>query len=136
MNPKYLELLRAAHAVRAHAYAPYSDFKVGAALLAEDGRVFVGCNVENAALSPTCCAERAALFAAVSAGARTFCAIAIVGGRKQAEPLCFPCGVCRQVLAEFCDDGMTVILENEEGAPVILSLGELLPRRFALNETK
>ena len=123
-------LMEAAATAREHAYAPYSHFCVGAALLCADGRVFTGCNVENAGLSATNCAERTAVFKAVSEGARDFTAIAIVGGRQgELSPLCAPCGVCRQVLAEFCPLHTPVIL----GTPSdfrISTLGDLLPLAF------
>ena len=126
-------LIRLAKEARQKAYAPYSGFSVGAALLTEDGRVYTGCNVENASFSPTCCAERVALFKAVSDGCRAFSAVAVVGGKGQeTEPLCTPCGVCRQALAEFADDSLCVILESEDDLLRVLSLGELLPHRFVL----
>ena len=92
------ELILAAIEARKNAYTPYSHFQVGAALLAENGRVYAGCNVENAGYTPTNCAERTAFFKAVSEGERSFAAIAVVGGREQEEPkdICAPCGVCRQ----------------------------------------
>ena len=97
-------LVERALEARTFAYTPYSGFQVGAALLAKNGRIFTGCNIENAAYSPTNCAERTAVFKAVSEGIREFQAIAIVGGREGTEPvsLTAPCGVCRQVLMEFC----------------------------------
>ena len=127
------ELLKLAKEARGAAYAPYSKFSVGAALLAQDGEVFLGCNIENASFSPTCCAERVAIFKAISEGVREFEAIAVVGGLgEKTEPNCYPCGVCRQVLAEFCAEDLRVILENEEREPVEMCLGELLPNRFSL----
>ena len=113
-----------------NAYAPYSNFQVGAALLADSGRIYTGCNIENAGYSPTNCAERTAVFKAISEGAREFEAIAIVGGRDdELSPLCSPCGICRQVLAEFCEPEMPVILGTPEEMRV-LTLGELLPFAF------
>ena len=108
------------------AYAPYSGFSVGAAILCEDGRIFTGCNIENAAYSVTICAERVALFSAVSAGYRKFKAIAVAGGKGGdfSKP-CPPCGVCRQALSEFCQSNMPVILADGEH-----TLGELLPMSF------
>lgn len=92
-------------------YAPYSGFNVGVALLCEDGRIFTGCNVENAAYSPGCCAERVAIYKAVSEGARKFVAIAIAGGKNaKATEYCPPCGVCRQVLREFVRDDFKVVM--------------------------
>ena len=126
------ELIRAAFAVRERAYTPYSHFKVGAALLTRSGRVFTGCNIENASFSPTICAERAALAAGVSAGEREFDAIAIVGsmeGKVNTLPTS-PCGVCRQALFEFGGNGLRVILAKSEEDYQELTLGELLPLGF------
>ena len=126
------ELIRAAFAVRERAYTPYSHFKVGAALLTRSGRVFTGCNIENASFSPTICAERAALAAAVSAGEREFDAIAIVGsmeGKANTLPTS-PCGVCRQALFEFGGNGLRVILAKSEEDYQELTLGRLLPLGF------
>ena len=106
MITKELErsLMRMAIEYRKRSYSPYSGYRVGAALLAADGEMFGGCNIENAAFSPTNCAERTALFKAVSEGKREFVAIAIVGGKAEGElEFCSPCGVCRQVLTEFCN---------------------------------
>ena len=126
------ELIRAAFAVRENAYAPYSRFRVGAALLTRSGRVFVGCNIENAAFSPTICAERAALAQAVSAGERAFAAIAIVGGRDGAgNPLpTSPCGVCRQARFEFAGPELRVILAASETEWQEYTLGQLMPLGF------
>ena len=118
-------LFQAACAARTHAYAPYSGFRVGAALLCEDGRIFTGCNVENAAYPLCTCAERTALCAAVSQGARRFLAIAIAGGTD--EDCTQPCGGCRQNLAEFCGADFPVLLSDG-----IHPLGELLPGVFRL----
>ena len=127
------ELIRQAHLARKNAYTPYSNFAVGAALLCESGKIFSGCNVENGAYTPTCCAERVALFKAISEGERNFAAIAVVGGKTDGDTdiLCPPCGVCRQVLAEFCDDDFAVYL-RENGKTVTWRLGDLLPNRFHL----
>ncbi|MBQ6830330.1 MAG: cytidine deaminase [Clostridia bacterium] len=121
-------LLALAKEALKNAYAPYSRFTVGAALLCTDGTVYTGCNIENAAFSPTVCAERVAFFKAVSDGKRDFTAIAIVNGNGTP---CSPCGVCRQVMAEFCAPDFTVVLENN-GAPAAYPLAELLPHSFAL----
>ena len=124
------ELMLAAVQARRAAYAPYSGFFVGAALLATDGRVFLGCNVENAAYSPTNCAERTAFFKAVSEGAHSFCAIAVVGGKGEAlSALCAPCGVCRQVMTEFCSPDFRILLGTPDEIKVC-TLGELLPGAF------
>lgn len=128
------ELMQAAVEARKMAYAPYSHFRVGAALLGKSGRVYTGCNVENAAYTPTNCAERTAVFKAVSEGERTFEKIAIVGGMDEniAES-CAPCGVCRQVLAEFCDKDFRLVLGNPERIRVC-TLGELLPLSFGKSD--
>jgi cytidine deaminase len=120
-------LLTAARDARERAYAPYSGFRVGCALLTADGRVFVGANVENAAYSPSICAERVALPAAVVAGARDFPALAVVG---DGDGPCTPCGVCRQVLYEFAPD-LLVLAAGETGAVGRYVLGrDLLPEGF------
>ena len=125
-----LQLMQLAVEAREMAYAPYSGFRVGAALLAKSGKVYKGCNVENAAYSPTNCAERTALFKAVSEGEREFVAIAIVGGMYEAiADFCAPCGVCRQVLAEFCDKDFRVILGNPDQIKVY-TFEEILPFAF------
>ena len=123
-------LARAAIDAAQRAYAPYSKFKVGAALLAEDGRVFTGCNVENASYGLTNCAERTAVFKAVSEGATRFKAIAIAGG---AGNVAMPCGACRQVLAEFCPPDAPVRCVSLDGAITKdFTVGELLPGVFSL----
>ncbi len=124
------ELMQAAVEARKMSYAPYSHFRVGAALLGKSGKVYTGCNVENAAYTPTNCAERTAVFKAVSEGERTFEKIAIVGGMDEnISEICAPCGVCRQVLAEFCDKDFRLVLGNPERIRVC-TLGELLPLSF------
>ena len=133
MNDKtelYRSLMESAARAREFSYSPYSHYCVGAALLTADGRIYTGCNVENAGLSATNCAERTAIFKAVSEGIRDFSAIAVVGGRQgEVSPFCAPCGVCRQVLAEFCSPDMPVILGTPEDFKVY-TLGELLPFSF------
>ena len=134
MQEQYKALIAAAAGARELSYAPYSNFCVGAALLARDGRIFTGCNVENAAYSPTNCAERTAVFKAVSEGVREFAAIAVVGGKRgEISPLCAPCGVCRQVLAEFCPPDFPVILGTPEDFRVY-ALNEILPLAFTAVE--
>lgn len=123
-------LLNLAKEALTHAYAPYSHFTVGAALLCADGTVYTGCNVENVAFSPTVCAERVAFFKAISEGKRAFSAIAVVNGAKTT---CSPCGVCRQVMAEFCEPTFTVITEKGDGTLFAHTLSELLPHGFALD---
>ena len=125
-------LLDKAKEARKNAYSPYSHFSVGAALLCNDGRVCLGCNVENASFTPTCCAERVAFFSAIADGERGFSAIAVAGGKAP----CMPCGVCRQVMSEFCRDDFTVIFEGDKGEADSLTLGELLPHSFGLEEKK
>jgi len=115
------------------AYAPYSDFHVGAALLTKDGEVYTGCNVESAAFSPTCCAERTALVKAVSSGERDFAAIAISGGPAGAD-YCYPCGVCRQMLYEFGGDGLQVIVARTCDDYKVHLLSELLPYGFGAKD--
>lgn len=112
------------------AYSPYSDYKVGAALLCKDGSVYTGCNVENASFSATNCAERTAFFKAVSEGKKEFSAIAICGGKDGViEGLFPPCGVCRQVMREFCDDEFEIHLLKKDGIETY-TLGQLLPVSF------
>ena len=130
---EFQKLIRKALEVRQKAYAPYSGFMVGAALLCKDGRIFTGCNIENASYGATNCAERTAFFKAVSEGYREFTAIAIAGGRKEAQSLeyCAPCGICRQVMSEFCDpDAFLVILPRSEEDYKSYTLGQLLPLGF------
>ena len=130
MEQTYRKLMEAAALAREFSYSPYSGYCVGAALLSDDGRIFTGCNVENAGFSATNCAERTAIFKAVSEGAVRFSAIAVVGGRRgEISPFCAPCGVCRQVLVEFCSPDLTVILGTPENFSVH-TLGELLPFSF------
>ena len=126
------KLIETATAQLAYSYSPYSGFKVGAALLAESGRIYTGCNIENSAFSPTNCAERTAFFKAVSEGERKFSAICIIGGKDISETVCTPpCGVCRQVMAEFCDPKkFKVILASGREKYRILRLEELLPFGF------
>lgn len=126
------ELVAAALRAAAGAYAPYSGCTVGAALLADDGRVFTGCNVENAAFSPTCCAERTAFFKAVSEGARRFCKIAVAGAKNGVFADYFvPCGVCRQVMAEFCGADFEILIARSEDDFIRRRLDGLLPERFS-----
>lgn len=120
----HAELIASALAARQRAYAPYSNFKVGAALLGKSGQVYTGCNVENAAYGPSMCAERTAIFKAVSEGERQFQAIAIV-----TENGVSPCGTCRQVMLEFAPD-MTVIIADIQGNTRLTSVRDLLPDGF------
>ena len=125
-------LCRQALEMRAYSYVPYSHFHVGAALLCEDGTVYGGCNIENAAYTPTNCAERTAFFKAVSEGKRSFLAIAIAGGPEGAEKLdyCPPCGVCRQVMREFCGADFEILLAISPTEWRTYTLQELLPESF------
>ncbi len=124
-------LIQAALAARKNAYARYSRFQVGAALLTREGKIYSGCNIENASYGAANCAERTAIFKAVSEGEREFSAIAIAGG-TDAEPtdFCYPCGICRQVLAEFCSPDLRVYIVKSEKEYKELTLGELLPYSF------
>ncbi|MFZ5898166.1 MAG: cytidine deaminase [Bacillota bacterium] len=126
------ELVKAALQARTRAYAPYSGFRVGVALLTAGGRVFTGCNVENASYGLTMCAERVAVGKAVSDGEREFVAIAVAGNGQEK---CLPCGACRQVLAEFAPD-LAVIAANEYGGYTVKRLSELLPQSFCLPSGK
>lgn len=129
------DLIQEAKKARGKSYAPYSHFQVGAALLTKSGKVYHGCNIENAAYTPTNCAERTAFFKAVSEGETTFDKIAIVGGAEGAEAneMCAPCGVCRQVMMEFCDPKeFQIILADGEGGCKAFALEELLPHGFKL----
>lgn len=134
-----LELLEEAKKARLKAYTPYSNFKVGAALLTKSGKVYLGCNIENATYTPTNCAERTAFFKAVSEGEREFEKIAIVGAKdgEDANVMCSPCGVCRQVMIEFCDPKeFQIILANGENTCRVMTLEELLPCGFSSSNLK
>lgn len=126
------ELVKEALAAREFAYTPYSKFNVGAALFCKNGRVFRGCNIESASYTPTNCAERTAFFKAVSEGVREFSAIAIVGGPAGAPPadFCYPCGVCRQVMAEFCGRDFKVYIAKSESEIREYSIDEIIPFAF------
>lgn len=128
---KRQELMQLAIEAREQAYVPYSNFKVGSAVLAKDGRVFTGCNIENAAYGPTNCAERTAIFKAVSEGVRDFVALAVVADTT--APVT-PCGVCRQVMAEFFTPETPIYLGNLQGEIIPTTLGELLPGAFTSKE--
>lgn len=126
------ELIEAALAQRAFSYVPYSGFKVGAALLAKNGTIYTGCNIENAAYGPSNCAERTAFFKAVSEGVREFRAICIVGGKEETlTEFAAPCGVCRQVMMEFCHPAeFEIILAKNKKEYELYTLKELLPVGF------
>ncbi|MBP1561748.1 MAG: cytidine deaminase [Oscillospiraceae bacterium] len=123
------ELIMLAEKAMENAYAPYSKFKVGAALLCTDGKVFTGCNIENSSFGATNCAERTAIFKAVSEGCRSFEAIAIVssGGGET-----YPCGICRQVMGEFAPN-LRIILKNSEGKLTQYKFMDIMPNFFSLN---
>lgn len=134
----YDELINKAIQARENSYAPYSEFYVGAALLTKEGEIFTGCNIENAAYSPGNCAERTAIFKAVSEGYKNFEAIAIIGGRSEGEiQYAFPCGVCRQVMMEFCDpDTFSIIVVKSKDDYMVKTLKELLPYGFGNDNLK
>lgn len=126
------ELLSLAVNAMKKSYSPYSNCKVGAALLCKNGKVFTGTNIENASFSPTVCAERVAVFKAVSEGETEFSEIAVVGGKDgKINGIFAPCGVCRQVLREFCDDDFSIILGESENEYKKVTLKELLPLSFS-----
>jgi len=134
---KLKELVAQAFEARKAAYVPYSKFAVGAALLTRSGKVYSGCNIENAAYSPTNCAERTAIFKAVSEGERDFAAIAVCGGFAEDTQYCFPCGVCRQVLMEFCDpETFLVLVAKNADDYKEYRLKELLPFGFGPDNLK
>lgn len=129
------ELARKAVEAMGHAYAPYSGYLVGAALLTADGTVYQGCNIENASFTPTVCAERTAFFKAIYDGKRNFRAIAVVGGKGGTVTGFFPpCGVCRQVMREFCRDDFEVYLVGKDNEIKALTLKDILPYSFSAGE--
>ena len=129
---KIQELIREASKMLMRSYIPYSHFAVGAALLCEDGRIYTGCNIENAAFTPSNCAERTAFFKAVSEGEMKFTAIAIIGGKdRKVTGFCAPCGVCRQVMMEFCNpQTFQVITAKSQDEYRIDTLAQVLPDGF------
>jgi len=142
---EYQDLLKAAWRQTQFSYAPYSGFRVGAALLSEDGNVYLGSNIENASYPAGNCAERTAFFRAVSEGQKSFRAIAIIGGKvlkngeMEVRDYCYPCGICRQVMAEFCsfDDFEIVLCKSktiESETMKVFKLKEMLPFAFAKSE--
>lgn len=125
------ELCRAAITAMERSYSPYSGYRVGAALLTADGTVYTGCNIENASYTPTVCAERTAIFKAVSEGERQFTALAVAGGKNGVLSGAFPpCGVCRQVMAEFCPSDFPVLVVTGEDTYTRYTLSDLLPCGF------
>ncbi len=126
MNNEQTELIEAAKNVRERAYAPYSNFRVGAAVRTKEGKIYTGCNVESASYGLTVCAERVAIWKAVSEGEKNFTEIAVVADTKELTP---PCGVCRQIIWEFCGD-IPVVFANLKDDSEIVQMSELLPRAF------
>lgn len=133
------QLLEEAKKARLASYSPYSHFQVGAALLTGTGKIYHGCNIENAGYSPTNCAERTAFFNAISEGERRFKKIAVIGGKENGSIMkpCMPCGVCRQVMLEFCNpDTFQIILADEDTGYKVLTLKELIPYGFGPDNLK
>lgn len=124
---EFQELILAAKEARENAYVPYSNFKVGAAVLTDDGEIYKGCNIENASYGATNCAERTAIFKAVSEGHRSIKAIAVIGSD---ENLTYPCGICRQVIAEFASEDIKIIIAKDENEFIIRSMEDILPGAF------
>lgn len=132
-----LDLLSQAIEAMSKSYSPYSDCKVGAALLTKNGKVYTGTNIENAAFSPTVCAERVAFFKAISEGETEFSAIAVVGGKHgKIDGIFAPCGVCRQVMREFCNDDFKIIMGINKREYKTITLSELLPISFSPKDVK
>ena len=131
-----LELMRLAEDARAYSYTPYSNFAVGAALLTKSGKVYTGCNIESASYTPTNCAERTAVFKAVSEGEREFATIAVIGGPAgEKGRFCAPCGVCRQVLREFCKPDFRILLGSVDKVQAY-TLADLFPTSFGPSDLK
>ena len=126
VKEKFKKLIKEAEKARKRAYTPYSKFKVGAAVLCDDGKIFTGCNIENASFGLALCAERVAIFKAVSEGSTKFEAIAVIG---DTDKPCSPCGACRQVISEF-DENIPLIMANLKGDVKIKKIGDLLPEAF------
>lgn len=123
----YTKLVAEAIKAKQNAYAPYSNFAVGAALQDEKGQLFTGCNVENVSYGATCCAERTAIFKAISAGSRKISRLAVVCGQ---DDYCLPCGICRQVIAEFATENFVLLAANQNGTFRALTLNDILPNAF------
>lgn len=143
MEKKYLDLISDAFEIRKKAYAPYSNYKVGAGLLCKNGKIYLGCNIENGAFSPTICAERVAFVEAIKNGERDFEAIAIVTGPENADvyEMGSPCGVCRQFMSEFCEDDFKIIMTKIKSNGELLdskefTMNDILPDRFKLKGNK
>ncbi len=131
MDDNVNKLIEMAKDARMKAYAPYSGFKVGAALICDDGSIYTGCNIENISFTPTVCAERTAIFKAISDGKKSFTKISVVTGDSKPSP---PCGVCRQVLSEFVGPDFEVILATTSGEVEILNFKDLFPYTFEPND--
>ena len=129
------KLVKAAIKARERSYSPYSGFKVGAALLCDDGEIYLGSNIENAAYGDTICAERVAIFKAVFDGHRDFSAIAIVGGKDELCSFAFPCGACRQVMSEFCTPDLKIVLFDGKSTE-IHTLSQIFPHSFKSENLK
>ena len=127
------ELIELATQAMKNSYSPYSNFRVGAALVGKSGKIYTGCNIENSSYSATVCAERTAFFKAISEGQKDFTAIAVIGSD---DKICMPCGVCGQVISEFCGADFKIICANKTGEYKEYTLGELLPFSFTLGENK
>lgn len=127
----YQKLIEAALSARENAYVPYSNFKVGAALITEDGRIFTGCNIENASYGAANCAERTAIFKAISEGYTTINALAVVGDVKNYT---YPCGICRQVIAEFSNKDTVVIIAKNKEEYIVKSIKDILPGAFTKDD--
>jgi cytidine deaminase len=132
MDSTCKSLLEAARKARGKAYAPYSRFRVGAAVVSGSGRIYTGSNVENASYGLTCCAERSAIFAMIGAGEKKIAGILVIGDSKEFLP---PCGACRQVIAEFAGPRTRVYMCDRSGKCQEIAFGELMPYRFSLTET-
>jgi len=130
VKKEYEKLIQEAEKARKKAYTPYSKFKVGAAILCDDGKIFSGCNIENASFGLTICAERVAIFKAISEGSSKFKAIAVIGNTNKP---CSPCGACRQVISEFGED-IPLIMTNLKGEVKIKKIKELLPGAFGKDD--
>lgn len=131
----YDKLICSAIEARKHSYSPYSSFSVGASVLTKQGEIFTGCNIENSAFGDTVCAERVAIFNAISQGKREFSAICIVAGKEEINDFVYPCGSCRQVLSEHCSADTDIVLYNGRDKRII-KLGELLPYSFKPEDLK
>lgn len=133
-NKQRVELLELAIKARENAYVPYSNFGVGAALLCKSGKIYTGCNIENAAYGSTMCAERVAIFKAISEGEREFVACSVVGGPVggSLRSFCLPCGACRQVMSEFADDKFEIIFGSCKKDMSVYHIDDIMPMRFDL----